>query len=575
MYNLLVFGVTAAVIAILGLFHHEILSYTITSGEATFFTTPTWENVFTNKSLIEMSDASIAFFADRFVPAIIPGSTSTGRPYIVSLFENANVTNVTVPNATPLNISDPVVVMSLIKASMHVDREPFTWIQGLLSVAMATIFIFTTIMVVGLVLWYRYRSRSKMLQKVNTALNCTITTLHDFNLTLLNTNTTLHNTIAQFKNAMAFVERLCTSKTSESLIQLKAELPTTGQIPYLPHLRRDAALLKCEGLELSLAQKADDFDELDGKFKKANASHEHLQSALDRKTADYNNVCGQRDAANEQCRILGSRLENTEQKLQAAEAKLDAILKSAPPPQKAGTGPTAGTGIKDSGVGRDIEANKPPTSEPKKIENDGSSPSPNDRIPASKPISEGSHTNAAAEPLEEQDPVLPTSDGTNDSGHKFAPASKGRSNALPSPEPTPARGRSDSPAPRKSSPPRARGSPIRSTMPDLYEQVKRNRAADAAAALYGPAPQQSSDKDSVFVQPQLKDRRGGRGAGLSSSSQNYHGDGYRDGQKGRRRDPPNKGLQAPPGTDNSPQASMDRLYQLIKKNEEEKESRQS
>ncbi|KAL8812782.1 MAG: hypothetical protein Q9223_007205 [Gallowayella weberi] len=52
---------------------------------------------------------------------------------------------------------------------------------------------------------------------------------------------------------------------------------------------------------------------------------------------------------------------------------------------------------------RDIEANKPPTSEPKKIENDGLSPSPNDRIPtpASKPISEGSHTNAAAKPLED------------------------------------------------------------------------------------------------------------------------------------------------------------------------------
>ncbi|KAL8802273.1 MAG: hypothetical protein Q9182_003925 [Xanthomendoza sp. 2 TL-2023] len=582
MYNMLIYGVTAAVIAVLGLFHREILSQTITSGDASFFTAAAWENPFAKKSLIEMSDASIAFFADRFVPAIIPGSTSTGRPYIVSLFENANVT---VPDATPFNTSDPRVLMSLIKASMHVDREPFTWIQGLLSVAIATMFIFTTIIVVGLVIWYRYRIQSKMLQKMNITLLHTNTALQNTNSTLHDRNTTQYNTIGQFQTIMSFVERLCTSRTSEPLAHLKADLHAAGQIPYLPNLishidivlsiienaqsntdkdsqsqrvlthmreERDATLLKCEDLEVSLAQKTDDFDELGGKLKKANASNEHLQSALDSKAADFNDVCGERDGANKKCGILESKLGNTQQKLQAVQAKLDTILYGASDIEESNDDDLKDAKFTTSGA-ESPAAGFNPTTTP-------SEPVRRSQTPSAVHYAHW-YSPEQPEQIEGQDPLLPTSNGTNDSGHNFAPASKG-SNAPPSHESMPARGRSDSP-PTKPSPLRARGSPIRSTMGDLYERANRNQAADAAAALYGGAPRQPSDKDSVFVQPQLRDHRGGsgrgRGAGPSSAR------GYRGGRGGRGGRGYTSGLQAPPGVDDSPQASFARLEELIRK----------
>ncbi|KAL8688608.1 MAG: hypothetical protein Q9224_004842 [Gallowayella concinna] len=902
MYNILLYGVTAAVLAVLGLFHREILLQTITSGDANIFTATTWENLFTNKSLVEMGDASVAFFADRFVPAIIPGSISTGRPYIVSLSEKANVT---VLNPRPLNTSDPVVLMSLIKASMHVDREPFTWIQGFLSVALASIFIFMTILFVGLVIWYGYRSQSKILEKINT--------------TLLDRISQLHLTIAQHQTMVSFVTRLCTLKTSEPLIQLKEELPAAGQIPCLPNLishidfvlhiidtadsnnenvirsqrslaimreERDAAVSKSEDLTESLAQKTHEFDEVDAKLKKANASHESLQSSLNRKTADFNAACGERDEANKKCRVLESKLGHTQHKLQAAElfktaldsksadfdnvcgerdhfksaldsksadfnnvcgerdhankncgvlesrlgstqvrlqaaesrlhtilygatdiedacdtslpdseddnlkvptstasrvqspasgfnpttqpflpeqakqvrdqltalhrpgngnttpllgsqsipitprlrsrsrshsalplshngavfpinstaqaarpsklshgqgtlqvtdakaeisldkdgttrttqrsrdASSESVTKFTSPPQEVGTGPTAVTGIKEGGLGRDNETDKTPPPEPVKNENNRSSPSRNNNIhiPTTNPTPEGPDTNVAIQSIEERDRTLPSSKATTDSSNtKTAPTPELNNIASSSIDSTPARGRTESrpskPAlppsrgspirstmedlykkvnrnqaadaaaalpPRRGSPIRStmgdlyekvnrnqaadaaaalyggmpqssdkdswaesrpskpalapsRGSPIRSTMEDLYEKVNRNQAADAAAALYGGMPQ-SSDNDSPFVQPQLRDRHSDGRRGGSSSSRNYNSSGYhRGGRSGRghgsssnnnnHNNNNRSGLQAPPGVDNSVQASFERLQKLIRESE--------
>lgn len=111
------------------------------AGNACYFNAATWQNAFKQVSFLDLADASVAFFTDRLIPAVVPGTTSTGRPYIISLADQVNLMD---PATTPLNTSDPVVLISRIKVSMHVDREPFTWFQGILYFGVASIFIFST-----------------------------------------------------------------------------------------------------------------------------------------------------------------------------------------------------------------------------------------------------------------------------------------------------------------------------------------------------------------------------------------------------------------------------------------------
>ncbi|KAI4241327.1 MAG: hypothetical protein L6R40_004633 [Gallowayella cf. fulva] len=69
-------------------------------------------NAFKQVSFLDLADASVAFFTDRLIPAVVPGTTSTGRPYIISLADQVNLMD---PATTPLNTSDPVVLISRIK----------------------------------------------------------------------------------------------------------------------------------------------------------------------------------------------------------------------------------------------------------------------------------------------------------------------------------------------------------------------------------------------------------------------------------------------------------------------------
>ncbi|KAL8729741.1 MAG: hypothetical protein Q9166_004570 [cf. Caloplaca sp. 2 TL-2023] len=119
MYQLVIPVVTAAVFSISAMFSPGML-LTIGSGfeNAVYSAGSTFKKTFADKSFIDLADVSVALFADSIVPAVVPGSTRTGRPYIVSI---TDLTNATILAAASFNVSDPVVLMNLVRASVHVD----------------------------------------------------------------------------------------------------------------------------------------------------------------------------------------------------------------------------------------------------------------------------------------------------------------------------------------------------------------------------------------------------------------------------------------------------------------------
>lgn len=88
MLNIIVTGVTLAVLAILGALNPGLVLQTLPAGVVnTFAANIAWQNPFTKTSWIDLADASVALLADRVWPALIPGSTGTGRPYVVDFVD--------------------------------------------------------------------------------------------------------------------------------------------------------------------------------------------------------------------------------------------------------------------------------------------------------------------------------------------------------------------------------------------------------------------------------------------------------------------------------------------------------
>lgn len=215
MLNILVAGATLAVLAILAAFNPGNVLQTIAAGvEHTFSSGAAWENPFTKTSFIDLADASVALFADHVWPALIPGSTGTGRPYVVDLSTLANLTEL-----STVNMSDPLVYVQMLRESMTwVDREPFTEaqvIRGIILIILAlSILIITGTMFI--------RSNSARL-------DATVSGLRDVT--------------SRNGPALGFLERLCNMTNAnelktirEPLRQLSTEIRTARQTPYLPSL---------------------------------------------------------------------------------------------------------------------------------------------------------------------------------------------------------------------------------------------------------------------------------------------------------------------------------------------------
>ena len=217
MLHLVVAGATIVVLAILGAFNSENVLRTIAAGvENTFSTGTDWPNPFTKTSWIELADASVGLFADHVWPALIPGSTGTGRPYVVSF---ADLGNVTTFNATA-NIPEPAV-------HVHVFRQSMTEVQiiwGILLTLLGGFFV----LVWGTVF---FRSHS-------TKIRHTVSDLEG-------TTAELHKQVSRNTPALVFLEKLFSMTKSndmtamrEPLRRLSTETRTAPQTPYLPSLSK-------------------------------------------------------------------------------------------------------------------------------------------------------------------------------------------------------------------------------------------------------------------------------------------------------------------------------------------------
>ncbi|KAL8770224.1 MAG: hypothetical protein Q9209_004066 [Squamulea sp. 1 TL-2023] len=308
MYHLLVTGLTLAVLSILALLNPANVMQTISAGveETILSASAAWRNPFEKTSILDIADASIALLADHIVPTIIPGSTGTGRPYVVSLSDFANLTS---SNMSSANVSDPLIYLDMVRASMaHVDREPFTKTQ----VFLALLWVVVMIILVGLSVRSHLRS-----------LHITITTL-GATISGLQAATPLYATV------LGFIERLGLITQSndvehdmevarKSLSQLNTDMRAAGQIPYLPNL------ISYIEFVLVAIDMADDHYE----------QHRKTQQSLQSKTNECRKASGERDDAlveRNDARDLLERvqerikaLEHVEAKLQDADTRCDSL----------------------------------------------------------------------------------------------------------------------------------------------------------------------------------------------------------------------------------------------------------
>ena len=130
-----ILGVTfAAVIALLKTFNPGGFLNTLGSGhDDDFFKTATMAltNPFTKKSILSFADRFVSLQADIIMPAIIPGITSTGRPY---LFEKTLLNgNVTITNLTKVPSLDFMLTPNLTLPTLehpsfgHLSENTTAW----------------------------------------------------------------------------------------------------------------------------------------------------------------------------------------------------------------------------------------------------------------------------------------------------------------------------------------------------------------------------------------------------------------------------------------------------------------
>ncbi|KAL8842281.1 MAG: hypothetical protein Q9176_002670 [Flavoplaca citrina] len=335
MLHLVVAGATLVVLAILGAFNSENVLRTIAAGVGNTFSTGTdWPNPFTKTSWIELADASVGLFADHVWPALIPGSTGTGRPYVVSF---ADLGNVTTFNATA-NIPEPAV-------HIHVFRQSMTEVQiiwGILLTLLGGFFV----LVWGTVF---FRSHSTKIRRTVSELEVT--------------TAELHKQVSRNTPALGFLEKLFSmtklndlTAMREPLRRLSTETRAAPQTPYLPSISKlhlfakpkqedhkadhasvqsrnlleakvkeyDELLRIGDELRIQLNEKIRQLESSDRKVEETAISRKQVQNALDSTTAEYNKVCGQKTEVKKELRNANALIED----LRHASQKMDESYKA-------------------------------------------------------------------------------------------------------------------------------------------------------------------------------------------------------------------------------------------------------
>ncbi|KAL8753371.1 MAG: hypothetical protein Q9199_005097 [Rusavskia elegans] len=324
MLNILIASATLAVLAILAAFNPGNVLQTIAAGvEHTFSPGAAWENPFTKTSFIDLADASVALFADHVWPALIPGSTGTGRPYVVDLSTLANLTEL-----NTVNMSDPLVYVQMLRESMTwVDREPFT--EALVIRGILLIILTLSILIITGTMFIRSNSAR---------LDATVSGLRDVT--------------SRNAPALGFLERLCNMTNAnelktipEPLRQLSTEIRTAASVSYIfvpgqtkrfqkltselaAHIdfvlhtidsandrynasveakqlleakteelnntlaKYDELLVVCDNLRVQLSQKIQELENHDRKARESVISRRELQNALHAKIVDYDKLDG-------------------------------------------------------------------------------------------------------------------------------------------------------------------------------------------------------------------------------------------------------------------------------------------
>ncbi|KAL8998524.1 MAG: hypothetical protein Q9169_002467 [Polycauliona sp. 2 TL-2023] len=351
MWDVLVYGVTVMLLALLGVYNHEAIFNTLPAGVDHSFsnTTTSWINPFANISFIDLADDSVALFADHIIPALIPGSTGTGRPYVV---DSASLA-VTAVNDTTLSMSDHLVYVKMLRASMaRADREPFMEahvIRGLLLV----LFVFFVVVLGGSLCIRSYIRSVSRVMRLEVA--------------------ELGNTTAQNTPVLGYLERLFNLTSSkdlkirEPLRLLGSETRKADQTPYVPSLtahidfvletidsandkyeasiqakklldaqtaeyqkvvdKYDDLLVTCQNLRLQLAEKIEDLENGDRTVKEITVSRRQLQDALDAKNVTFDEVTGKLVTSNKSLRDSQAQHRSLRDNLDEKTKGHDALVK--------------------------------------------------------------------------------------------------------------------------------------------------------------------------------------------------------------------------------------------------------
>ncbi|KAL8669460.1 MAG: hypothetical protein Q9168_005946 [Polycauliona sp. 1 TL-2023] len=340
MLTVIIGSALGLLLAIIGIFNQDIRQTIAAGVEHAVPATTTWPNPFLKTSWIDLADASVALFADHIIPAVVPGSTGTGRPYVVDLAGLADLT--TNLNSTMVDTSDPLV--------------PFTGAQVICGVLLV-IFVLSVLVVIGcLSFWSFYTGIGRKFSELETA------------------TSGLHGEMSRSASLAPFFDRLCQLTKSgdlktmrEPLSQLNTELRATGQVPCLPGLTThidfvlhtiDSAndqykasveakkLLdaKTEKLNETSAQyneiliihanlagqyneKIKDLESGDSKLREITVSRRELQNAFNAKVADHEELAGKVTAFEKEILNGNANIQALQNSLDDKAKEYDATVK--------------------------------------------------------------------------------------------------------------------------------------------------------------------------------------------------------------------------------------------------------
>ncbi|KAL8951468.1 MAG: hypothetical protein Q9222_002569 [Ikaeria aurantiellina] len=364
----IVYPITFVVLAILGLFAPKDGLLTIGS-ELVQSTAAPWKNPFKLKSILEYADTFIALQADRVIPTLIPGATSAGRPYIMSLSHvraNVTATALKAANMTEGNIwtDSGMWTDSYPTATQPIHLDPILptgdllsfWTLLLLSsvltlLAFSTLYLFlenrtlqvtiTENPLVNAILGKfngmtatDHARNTELLREMKLGLPCNspsnglrlegLCTHIDF---VLNIITERDNYYAEKEAALGRVFEIQSAleKIEAFHVSTKAELRGTTD-------RLNATLAKIEDLQQALQTKNFEHDTIQGKLREStkqlqisNIERDNAKQSLDKRTADSAAIAETLRMSNIHLEQARGQCENFEKAIAKITADSDAL----------------------------------------------------------------------------------------------------------------------------------------------------------------------------------------------------------------------------------------------------------